>query len=1444
LRGLISAFSSIVLIRDHFVLTSLVSRAAVLPMWHPPLLNFILESVQLKRCISMDRSNLVLESCEKPTRRMLWKWVSRQRLFNLGCSLCLGLNTSDALQPLGAFECDAPLLTMWWRCAGSILFGASQFKLAVTGRLVVAKRTAYHQWRRYLTTGEGPCAYPYEEIHTLLGNAQGMPCALPFKYNNKWYPECTAEGREDHHHWCATTSRYDKDEKWGFCPSPEPGCDTFWDMNQETSTCYQFNLYTIMTWSQAHTSCRAQGGDLLSITDLAEQKYIQDRLSDVGVTVWIGLNHLNEKAGWHWSDGSPLVLVNFTEGKSFCVSAASHQDRQCGVYSSTSGYQWQSLSCESALPYICKKTPNNSRKAEPFDNWQYYHTTCAAGWHPHNRFCYRVLEEPKSWMDSSSSCQSMGANLTSLHSLSDVELLLGLLANRKHTSVWIGLKNRISSVFEWADGSPVTVTYWHKRQPDLRYSHLQLCTKANKIHGNWLLVPCDAKLPSVCRKAGLPIHESREWDVGCPEDWKRRGHFCYKVTSHLQTYEDAVMGYYCGAPLVTVENRFEQAFLNSLMSTVSSNMGQYYWTALQDQNKTGEYSWLAHNGSAPPLLYSNWNRHQPVGAGGCVAMSSGQSLGRWEVKDCKSYKALSICKQSISGYQEMETSNNHIDKYAPCPPGWQSSTGLLHCYKVFHSEKILMKRSWAEADFFCQALGTNLASFHHYEEEVFVRGMLGSMFDGTEGRWFWVGFTKRNPESAGSWEWSDGTPVASSFIEDENTENDKYNCASYTDVTNSLVPQSCDVKHEWICKIPRGIELKKPYWYTERREPWVFYKGAEYYFDHNPFPWDVVSFACMLMGADLVSIHSSGELSFIKERMKLYHGSPQWWIGLTADTTTREFRYIVVFSPEKTLSITGQWSENQCSNQHGYVCKRRIVSVVEIPREPHYIGQCPEKWLYFGHKCILLHLPNCQEERKSWRDAQGICSSFQGSLVAIESEIEQAYITMLLSGATTDVWIGLQNEHHWVNGKSLTYTNWSPIQPESTDYYGPLDSDSRFCTLLSTDHNFIFNGKWYNDRCSAAEYGFVCQKPQDPSKPPSQSYFHPLPDIIEYKNRSYKVIHGNMSWYDALNRCLENEAELVSITDPFQQAFLTVLVNKLAFAHWIGLFSQDNGISYTWMDGSTLQFVHWNSEDNGDEAVGSCTYMNVRGSWQKSDCEIILQGAVCQVFPPRSHSVSYEVTCPDAWEKFQSSCYSFEPVIRRLSLGEAREHCRHKGGSSDLLMVKNEDENQFVLEKLKLHALPHQTIWLAISYDTNLNTLTWMDGSAIEYSNWHFKAPNTDLLTADTCVSMRISDSIWHLARCSDSLGFVCKTITDTVSEVEVQPVSGLHHGIIPAALAVAILIFSLLAASLWYVYRRNVTRFRRLPTLGNAYYRQASSQATDSDGNVLIMNLEINTGE
>lgn len=57
------------------------------------------------------------------------------------------------------------------------------------------------------------------EIFTLGGNAFGTACQFPFKFHEKWYAECTKDGRTDGQLWCATERDYDKVGKWGLCPT-------------------------------------------------------------------------------------------------------------------------------------------------------------------------------------------------------------------------------------------------------------------------------------------------------------------------------------------------------------------------------------------------------------------------------------------------------------------------------------------------------------------------------------------------------------------------------------------------------------------------------------------------------------------------------------------------------------------------------------------------------------------------------------------------------------------------------------------------------------------------------------------------------------------------------------------------------------------------------------------------------------------------------------------------------------------------------------------------------------------------------------------------------------------------------------------------------------------------------------------------------------------------
>lgn len=56
-------------------------------------------------------------------------------------------------------------------------------------------------------------------LYTFGGNANGDACVFPFTFLGEEYDSCTTEGRSDGYRWCATTDNFDRDTKYGFCPS-------------------------------------------------------------------------------------------------------------------------------------------------------------------------------------------------------------------------------------------------------------------------------------------------------------------------------------------------------------------------------------------------------------------------------------------------------------------------------------------------------------------------------------------------------------------------------------------------------------------------------------------------------------------------------------------------------------------------------------------------------------------------------------------------------------------------------------------------------------------------------------------------------------------------------------------------------------------------------------------------------------------------------------------------------------------------------------------------------------------------------------------------------------------------------------------------------------------------------------------------------------------------
>uniref|UniRef100_A0A8C4MYA7 Phospholipase A2 receptor 1 n=1 Tax=Equus asinus asinus TaxID=83772 RepID=A0A8C4MYA7_EQUAS len=1383
---------------------------------------FVIQSEGLEKCIQAGKSLLTLENCKPLSKHMLWKWVSNHRLFNIGGSGCLGLNLSNPEQPLSLYECDSTLVSLKWHCNRKMITGPLQYMVQVNpDNTLVASWKYLHRWISYMSDSGGICEYLHK------GNAHFFFFLFPFLYNHLFFFFCTREGREDFFFFFATTSRYESFFFFLFCPDPtssEVGCDAVWEFFFFFHICYQFNLFFFFFWNEAHSSFFFFFCALLSIADFFFFFFIRSKEDSL----------LDAKATFQCIFFFFFLLLTLaTHFFFFFINFEPFVDFFFFLFNPFMPNAWRSRDCESTLPYFFFFFLNDT---DHEDAWKYYATHCEPGWNPHNRNCYKLQKEEKPWAEALRSCQSDNSVFFFFFSLAEVEFLFFFFfdENASETCFFFFFR-KIPVSFVFFFFSSVTFTNWF-------FFFFQIFP--NRSHFFFFLEQsviknCEETLFYVCKKAG---HVLSFFFFFCQEGWERHGGFCYKIDTVLRSFDHASSGYYCPPALVTITNRFEQAFITSLISSVVKTKNSYFWIALQDQNDTGEYTWKTAGQKSEPVQYTHWNAHQPRYSGGCVAMRGRSPPGRWEVKDCKHFKAMSLCKQPVENREKTE----HEERWPfhPCSLDWESEPGLASCFKVFHSEKVLMKRTWREAEAFCEEFGAHLASFAHIEEENFVNELLYSKFNRTEERQFWIGLNKRNPLNAGSWEWSDGTPVISSFLDNAYFGGDARNCAVYK-ANKTLLPSHCGSKREWICKVPRDVRLKIPPWY-QYDAPWLFYQDAEYLFHTHASEWSSFEFVCGWLHSDLLTIHSAHEQEFILKwcwRLKIWRdGTPviyqNWDKGREGSVNNQSQRCGFI------SSITGLWASEECSVPMPSICKRKKFWVIEREKDtPKQHGTCPKGWLYFNYKCLLLKIPKDPSHGKNWTSAQDLCAEEGGTLVAIENEVEQAFITMNLFGQTTNVWIGLQNDDYekWLNGKPVAYSNWSPFDIINIPSHNTTEVQKHMplCALLSTNPNFHFTGKWYFEDCGKEGFGFVCEKMQDTSgHGRNTSDMYPIPNTLEYGNRTYKIINANMTWYTAVKTCLMHGAELVSITDQYRQSFLTVILSRLGHAHWIGLFTADNGLNFDWSDGTKSSFTFW--KDDESSFLGDCVFADTSGRWSSAACESFLQGAICQV-PTETRPFGYPELCSETsipWIKFESNCYSFSTVLNSTSFEAAHEFCKKEG--SNLLTIKDEAENSFLLEELFAFVSSVQMVWLNAQFDGDDETIKWFDGTPTDQSNWGIRKPEMEHVKPHLCVALRIPEGVWQLSPCQEKKGFICKMEAD-IHTVKEHPGKGPSHSIVPLTVALTLIVILAISTLSFCIYKHNNGTFRRLAGFENPYYPTTNFSTVHLEENILISDLEKN---
>ncbi|KAM3864043.1 C-type mannose receptor 2 [Diretmus argenteus] len=1412
-------------------------------------------------------------SCEGDAQR--WKWVTRGRLFNLGSSLCLGLTTGNSSSkgewfPLGVYTCDhePPRVRWTWNC-GQVLESLNKYLPSpsppATGNAsshssAVKPPAEGLKWRLY-GDEQDLCSKTYHEIYTIQGNSHGRACYLPFLYDGQWFHSCTSIGREDGHLWCATTYDYGKDERWGFCPVKRNDCEAFWDTDPLTDSCYQFNFQATLSWSEARISCQQQGADLLSITKLHEQTYINGLLTGYSSALWIGLNDLDTNGGWQWADSSPLKYLNWEPDQ------PNHADEEnCAVIRTGSSGRWQNRDCTVALPYVCKKRPNATMDPFTTDSWsddEKYE--CDVGWQAFQAGCYKITSELTDWNTAQKNCQKVEANLVSIHTLPELEFLVRNL-KRDIEELWIGLHDTDMQMdFQWTDHTPVIFTYWHPFEPNNFRNTQEDCVTIWGPDGRWNDSPCNLTLPSVCKKPGTKS-DGKPQHKECKQGWKWHSPACYWVGEDLLTFDEAKKS--CegsGSALVTITNRFEQAFVNSL---VFGRSGDSFWIGLHDQDSTSSFHWL----SKDEVSYTNWNRDQPVSIqGGCVSMATGFATGLWEVRECASSRAKFICRQNqdASPSPEPPVPQPTPSITGSCPSSWKSNSNLRYCYKVYHSSHLDQKLSWLQAHLYCQRHGANLLSISGPEEEHFVMQILHETFGESEDHeqhWFWIGLNRRNPMDNGSWKWSDGLAYAY-----QNFGRYNYNirqCAAADLGTMTWLAMHCDSELDWICKIPRGSVDKEPEDAEGGSSPeWVGFQEAEYKFFDYRSTWDQAQRVCSWFDASLASIHSAEEEAFLANSLRKMtkKESDNWWVGLHTYENDGRLRWSdhsvlnyvswalgrphALSRDRKCVHMSAnkaEWADQKCTSDQPYICKRVNVTgtIPPTPASPLPPSGCPDSWSSYQHKCFRVF---GQEEsnRATWSAAKLICETKGGVLAVVPNHLEQAFVTTLLYNVSVDLWVGLTSDSkghfQWAQPGLLSYTNWAPGEP--LDNSGPMHNKTPGnCVVLIHGNPEKNIGMWASRACEMEKHGFICQRKQDPGLPPAPALIpSSLSKPVELGGVTYRVVEKRLDWTGALHICESLNGTLATVKDPYQQAYLTLLINSLRRPAWIALYNY-GGRSFTWLGEEEVRYSNW--KDGEPNQMAGCGHMATTGQWTMTPCDAKLEAAICQISDtPVVHQWSYPGQCPHSlgewmWVPFRNNCYALNLQSLKLQQ-DAHSSCKKVRG--ELLSVLDEMENGFVWEQLQSYADQAHGAWLGITLKGS--SLVWSEDVEMSYTNWEMQDTVFSMLSANTCFWIQSNTGLWKPGSCKNRThGVICKRPRIYISVTQTSYLYLVDGDHLPTLIVVMVtgLVLVVLIVGVIFLYRRREIGARGSYE-GARYSRTNSTPAEQTEKNILVSDMELN---
>ncbi|RVE60264.1 hypothetical protein OJAV_G00179340 [Oryzias javanicus] len=333
-----------------------------------------------------------------------------------------------------------------------------------------------------------------------------------------------------------------------------------------------------------------------------------------------------------------------------------------------------------------------------------------------------------------------------------------------------------------------------------------------------------------------------------------------------------------------------------------------------------------------------------------------------------------------------------------------------------------------------------------------------------------------------------------------------------------------------------------------------------------------------------------------------------------------------------------------------------------------------------GQSCLFtcqLHEYHYVDQNMTWTEAKQHCRNEYTDLATVSSKADMERLRNINSGKI-EIWIGLFNQ----TGTNAT-SHWSLPGLEFNESQTKWNTDEPNGVTIETCGAIknITDEKWLDMSCMDKAH-FLCYNGSESSAP---KYY----------------LGDKKTWFNAQRYCREHHADLISgpqleemqkhndDTKKILQIYNGTTVGKLnslsTFNYiFIGLFRD----AWTWSDGSSFSFRHWNLNYDSSSVKNNCTMVNTDGMWETRKCN----------------------------SRRSFFCYTDHVILINESRTweEALYYCRHH--HHDLVTITNLEEQRWVQEKTKKATTPY--VWTGLRYTCTLGFWFWVSDEVVRYKNW------------------------------------------------------------------------------------------------------------------------------